>query len=92
MKRGIKIFQKGVRWTYGKDSNLNFWFDNWFILRALRHIIQGPIFSELVNLKVKMLYPLTGGIGLLLPLIFLIQSSKNFRPFRLPWHPVEKTS
>ena len=53
MKRGIKIFQKGVRWTYGRDSNLNFWFDNWFILRALRHIIQGPIFSELVNLKVK---------------------------------------
>lgn len=53
MKKGTKIFQKGVRWTCGRDSDLNFWFDNWSNLGALRHIIQGPISSELVNLKVK---------------------------------------
>ena len=53
MKKGTEIFQKGVRWTCGRDSNLNFWFDNWSNLGALRHIIQGPIASELVNLKVK---------------------------------------
>jgi len=53
MKKGTEIFQKGVRWTCGRDSNLNFWFDNWSNLGALRHIIQGPISSELVNLKVK---------------------------------------
>ena len=53
MKKGSKIFQKGARWTCGRDSNLNFWFDNWSKLGALRHILHGPISRELVNLKVK---------------------------------------
>ncbi|KAL0010834.1 hypothetical protein SO802_005942 [Lithocarpus litseifolius] len=48
-----EIFQKGVRWTFGRESNLNFWYDNWSNLRALRQVIQGTLSSELVNLKVK---------------------------------------
>ncbi|KAL0012167.1 hypothetical protein SO802_007275 [Lithocarpus litseifolius] len=53
MKKGALIFQKGVRWTCGRESNLNFWFDNWSKFGALRQIIQGPISSELMKLKVK---------------------------------------
>ncbi|KAK9988172.1 hypothetical protein SO802_028411 [Lithocarpus litseifolius] len=53
MKKGAVIFQKGVRWTCGRESNLDFWFDNWSKFGALRQIIQGPISSELMKLKVK---------------------------------------
>ena len=27
MKKGKEVFQKGIKWTIGKDSNLSFWFD-----------------------------------------------------------------
>ena len=53
MKEGTEIFQKGVRWTCGRESNLNFWFDSWLKFGALRQIIQGPISNEVMKLKVK---------------------------------------
>lgn len=53
MKKGFETSQKEVRWTIGRDGNLNFWYDNWSNLGALRQVIQGPFPNEFVNLKVK---------------------------------------
>ena len=53
MKKGVETFQKGVRWTCGRDSSLNFWSDNWSNLGALRQILYGPMSREIEKLRVK---------------------------------------
>ena len=52
-KKGSVVFQKGVRWTIGRESSLSFWEDNWIKFGPLRQIIQGPIPCESVDLKVR---------------------------------------
>ena len=53
MKKGMDTFNKGVMWTIGRDSTLNFWFDNWMAQGPLHHLIQGPLTEEATQLKVK---------------------------------------
>lgn len=60
MKKGSKIFQKGVRWTCGRDSNLNFWLDDWSNFGALRQRIYGSMTMEIANLRVKDVVSATG--------------------------------
>ena len=60
MKKGSKIFQNGVRWTCGRDSNLNFWLDDWSSFGPLRQRIYGPMTMEIANLRVKDVVSATG--------------------------------
>ena len=53
MKKGAEVFKKGVRWTIGRESNLSLWNDNWTKLGPLRQIIQGPMTSEAMELRMK---------------------------------------
>lgn len=53
MKKGMDTFQKGVKWTIGKDSNLSFWHDRWLNVGPLRSIIQGPLNLEEERLKIR---------------------------------------
>ena len=92
MKKGSEIFQNGVRWTCGRDSNLNFWLDNWSSLGVLRQILYGPMTMEIANLRVKDVCLLRGGIGPSHLLNFLNLSSKSFKLCLLHWHPVERIS
>ena len=53
MKKGMPIFQKGVRWMPGRESNLSFWFDRWTNSGPLRGTVLGPLTQEEANLKVR---------------------------------------
>ena len=53
MKRGMDTFQKVCRWTVGRNSSLNFWFDHWLTGGPLRQLIQGPLTQEASLLEVK---------------------------------------
>ena len=53
MKKGAETFQKGVRWTCGRDSSLNFWSENWSNLGALRQTLCGPMSREIATLRVE---------------------------------------
>ena len=41
--KGKGTFNEGSMWTIGRDSKLNFWWDNWTGLGPLRCMIQGPL-------------------------------------------------
>lgn len=53
MKKGMSTFQKGAKWTLGKDNNLNFWYDRWSNFGILRSAIQGPLTQEENRLRVR---------------------------------------
>ena len=53
MKKGMPIFQKGVRWMPGRESDLSFWFDRWTNSGPLRGTVIGPLTQEEANLKVR---------------------------------------
>ena len=53
MKKGMDTFNKGVMWTIGRDSTLNFWLDSWMAKGPLRHLIQGQLTREATQLTVK---------------------------------------
>lgn len=53
MKKGMDTFNKGVIWTIGRDSTLNFWHDSWMAQGPLHHLIQGPLTQEATLLKVN---------------------------------------
>ena len=53
MKKGVEVFQKGVRWTIGRESNLILWNDNWTKRDSLRKAIQGPLTRETMDLRVR---------------------------------------
>ena len=53
MKKGGEVFNKGVRWIPGRNSNLSLWRDNWATYGPLRALIQGPLTTEEECLKVK---------------------------------------
>lgn len=53
MRKGLDIFAKGIRWSLGRDSNINFWFDNWTSNGPLRATMQGPLMRGEEDFKVK---------------------------------------
>ena len=53
MKKGEDLFQQGVRWAIGRDSNLSFWFDSWTKKGSLRQQVQGPLPRGVAEWKVK---------------------------------------
>ena len=53
LRKGEKVFKKGVKWVPGHNSKLNFWYDCWSDLGPLRNLIQGPLPHETENLKIS---------------------------------------
>ncbi|KAL0004790.1 hypothetical protein SO802_012351 [Lithocarpus litseifolius] len=53
MNKGREVFNKGVKWIQGRNSNLSLWHENWAVNGPLRDLIQGPLLEEEECLKVK---------------------------------------
>ena len=53
MKKGGEVFNKGIRWIPGRNSNLSLWHDNWATYGPLRALIQDPLTTEEDCVKVK---------------------------------------
>lgn len=53
MKRGVDIFEKGIKWILGRDSNLKFWLDCWSNEGSLRNLIKVPLRQGEEDLKFK---------------------------------------
>ena len=53
MKRGKKVFKKGVKWIPGHEGSLNFQSDCWSNIGPIRPHIQGSLLQASVNLQVK---------------------------------------
>ena len=53
IQKGSKVFNKGISWIPGRNSNLSLWYDNWATKDPLRALIQGPLVEEEERLRVK---------------------------------------
>lgn len=60
MKRGVGIFEKGIKWILRRDSNLKFWLDYWSNENSLRNLIQGPLWQGEEDLKFKDVVSMNG--------------------------------
>lgn len=60
MKRGVGIFEKGIKWILRRDSNLKFWLDYWSNEDSLRNLIQGPLWQAEEDLKFKDVVSMNG--------------------------------
>ena len=72
MKKGMGTFEKGSRWSVGRESKLNLWYSYWLNKGPLRSLIQGPLSREANKLEVKDFLKDTGwdwnGLSVELPL------------------------
>lgn len=62
-ERGLTTFKKGVIWTIGRNSELNFCLDKWSNIETLRSTIHGPLTMEEESLKIKDIVLVEVGIG-----------------------------
>ena len=47
LKKGQRVYLKGIKWMVGSRSNLSFWHDKWLEVGMVRELIIGPIpFNE----------------------------------------------
>lgn len=53
MKKGEDVFKAGVKWIIGRNSEVNFWMDNWAPQGPLWNLVQGPLNRDEEKLKVK---------------------------------------
>ena len=53
MRKGKDIFEAGSRRVLGRESNLNFWENNWLHFGPFRGSMQGPLLPHEANLQVK---------------------------------------
>ena len=53
MKKGREVFNRGVKWTVGRSSNLSFWYDYWANHGVLRSLVTGPLSREDSNMKIR---------------------------------------
>ena len=53
MKKGMGTFEKGSRWTVGRESKLSLWYSCWLSKGPLQSLIQGPLSREANNLVIK---------------------------------------
>ena len=70
MKKGAGVFQKGVRWTIGRESNLSLWNDSWTKMGPLRQAIQGPLTREAMDLRVRDVVSVGGWDWTKIPFVF----------------------
>ena len=72
MKKGMGTFEKGSRWTVGRESKLSLWYSCWLSKGPLQSLIQGPLSREANNLVIKDFLKDTGwdwnGLSVELPL------------------------
>ena len=52
IKKGFSVFEKGIGWNLGSNSNLSFWNDKWVKGQTTRELIQGPLTQRDFNLSV----------------------------------------
>ena len=50
---GREVFKAGVKWIIGRNSEVNFWMDNWVPQGPLKSLVQGLLNRDEENLKVK---------------------------------------
>lgn len=60
LKKGMDTFQKGTRWSLGRDNNLSVWHDSWTTNVSLRSLMHGPLIREEDDLKVRDLASVNG--------------------------------
>ena len=53
MKKGREVFNRDVKWTIGRSSNLSFWYDHWANHGVLRSLVTGPLSREDLNMKIR---------------------------------------
>ena len=53
MKKGEDVFKAGVKWIIGRNSEVNFWMDNWAPQGPFWNLVQGPLNRDEEKLKVK---------------------------------------
>lgn len=53
IKKGQDMFNKGLKWIVGGNSNLKFWNDKWLSEGPLRNMIIGPLNRDENQLQVK---------------------------------------
>ena len=41
--KGIRVCEKGTKWSIGSNSNLSFWNDKWLNTGTIRSLIEGPL-------------------------------------------------
>ena len=52
MKKGMEVFNRGIKWTVGRNSKLSFWYDHWVNHGVMQHMMIGPLSREASNLKI----------------------------------------
>lgn len=52
MKKGMEVFNRGIKWTVGRNSKLSFWYDHWVNHGVMQHMMIGPLSRETSNLKI----------------------------------------
>ena len=70
MKKGAEVFQKGVRWTIRRESNLSLWNNSWTKMGPLRQAIQGPLSREAMDLRVRDVVSVGGWDWTKIPFVF----------------------
>ena len=63
IRKGRDIFEAGSRWVLGRESNLNFWENNWLPSSPISGSVQGPLPLQEANLQVKDVVSTNGWIG-----------------------------
>lgn len=53
IQKGSEVFNKGIWWILGRNSNLSLWYNNWIAKAPLRTLIQGPFSEEEERFQVK---------------------------------------
>ena len=49
----MDVFKAGAKWIIGRDSELNFWMDNWAPQGPIQNLVQGPLNKDEGMLKIK---------------------------------------
>ena len=49
----MDVFKAGAKWIIGRDSELNFWMDNWAPQGPIRNLVQRPLNRDEGILKIK---------------------------------------
>ena len=52
VKVGFPVFEKGIYWNVGNNTNLKFWGSNWVKGSAVREFIEGPLNQHENNLAI----------------------------------------
>ena len=82
--KGNDVFNQGVKWVPGLDSNLSFWSDFWLDSGPIRASIQGPLTLDSSNLKIKEVRTASGWNWARLPFVFPSDLKKAIQAVPIP--------